>query len=75
MAARPRALRMKLPAPYAQCLSSRRFMLSLEPKSVPSTALIVSMAGSSGLDFGGATLPAMITDWSEPGRSNRYTAE
>ena len=36
-------------------------MLRREPKSLPSTAFIVSIAGSSGLALGGAGLPAMIT--------------
>ena len=53
---------MKLNAPYDQCLSSRRFMLSREPKSLPSTALMVSIAGSSGFALGGATSPAMSVD-------------
>ena len=46
-------------------------MLTRELKSPPSTPFIVWIATSFGLALGGATLPAMMTDCSEPGRSIR----
>src|SRR5580765_3947307 len=47
-------------------------MLTRELKSLPSTPFMVWMLTSSGFAFGSATLPGMIRDWSEHGRSIRY---
>src|SRR5579871_2629183 len=60
-------------APYDQCLSSRRFMLSRAPKFPPGPSFIASIAISFGLFSGGAITPATITDCRAPGLSTRYT--
>ena len=62
-------------APYAQCLSSRRFMLSRPVKPPPRMSFTASIARSSGSSLGGMTWPATMIECSEPGRSTRYTAE
>src|ERR1700719_2532234 len=59
----------------AQCLSSRRFILSRPAKVPPSPSFMASMAISFGLFVGGAMCPAIIIDCNAPGLSTRYTTD
>jgi hypothetical protein len=54
---------MKLPEPYDQCLSSRRFILILEVNIPPSMSFIISIATLSLSPYGGAgSAPKIIDD-------------
>ena len=69
----PRALNTRLPEPYDQCLSSRKFILIREVKAPPRIVFIASIAIASGLFFGTVTFAGKIIDCCAPGLSKMYT--